>query len=548
MITSPRRPRVLPTAAVLAAMLLATVTACSGDGPDGDDPARDDGAAEESIPLSDSYPGLPDELARQRLAWERCPGPSVLQGADGGRPNTLADGTPWQCADLTVPLDYEDPGGETIEIALIRAVTSAPDDERIGSLVFNFGGPGGSGVATLPGLAEDYETLHEGGFDLVSFDPRGVGESEGVVCWSGDERDAANERIPGPPETPEEERLYEELDAEYAAACQENSGAVLPHVTTANTARDLDLLRHALGDERLHYFGISYGTELGAVYAHLFPGNIGRTVLDAVVNPAVDPIENGLRQAEGFQLALDHYLAYCVGEGACPLGATEAEATDMLTRVLEYLGDHPMPTGDPDGRELTRDRAESGIVAALYSEESWEYLTTALQQLMDGSGDTLLGFSDLLSGRDSNGEYSNQSDAQTAITCADYSYGVDIDDVDAYRDEFLEASPVFGDSMVWTVTGCEGWPVTGATTGALDVSVEDPASPLLLVGTTGDPATPYEGAAAMQEAMGGESVASLLTYDGDGHGAYSPDHPCVADAVNAHLLTGTTPENGTVCT
>ncbi|WP_326598863.1 alpha/beta hydrolase [Streptomyces sp. NBC_01803] len=544
MIRYPRRPLILSTATALAAALLAT--ACTGEG-SSDDDARPDDAAEESIPLADTYPGLPDELARQRLSWDRCPGPSTLQGADGGRPNQLPDGTPWQCADLTVPLDYEDPEGETIEIALIRAVTSAPEDERIGSLVYNFGGPGGSGVATLPSLAEDYETLRDGGFDLVSFDPRGVGESDGVVCLSGDERDAAAERLPAPPETAAEERLYEELEGEYIAACQEHSGDVLPHVTTANTARDMDLLRHVLGDERLNYFGVSYGTELGAVYAHLFPGHLGRTVLDAVVNPAVDPIESSLNQTEGFQLALDHYLADCTGQSDCPLGDTPREATDTLTRVLDHLGDHPMPTADPDGRELTADRALTGIATTLYSEESWEYLTMALEQLMAGSGDALLGFSDLLNGRDSQGEYSNQSDAQTAITCADYSYGMDIDELDPYRDDFLDASPVFGDSMVWGLTGCAGWPVTGATTGALDVSVEDPAATILLVGTTGDPATPYEGAASMQEAMGGEDVASLLTYDGDGHGAYSPDHPCVAEAVDAHLLTGDTPENGRVC-
>ncbi|MGK5534270.1 alpha/beta hydrolase [Streptomyces sp. URMC 129] len=544
MTRTPRRPLIVSTATALAAALLAG--ACSGGGP-GDDSARGGDPPEESIPLADTYPGLPDELARQRLSWDRCPGPTTLQGADGGRPNQLADGTPWQCADLTVPLDYDDPAGETIEIALIRAVTSAPDDERIGSLVFNFGGPGASGVATLPSLAEDYETLRDGGFDLVSFDPRGVGESAGVVCFSGDERDAAAERLPGPPETPAEEQVYEDIEADYVAACQEHSGDVLPHVGTADAARDMDLLRHVLGDEKLHYFGISYGTELGATYAHLFPEHIGRTVLDAVVDPLADPVQGTLNQAAGFQLAFDHYLADCTARPGCPLGDTPAEATETLTRVLDHLGDDPMPTLDPDGRELTADQAVTGIAATLYSHESWEYLTTALEQLMAGSGDTLLAFADALSGRDSAGEYSNQSDAQTAVTCADYAYGVDVDEVDAYREDFLEASPVFGAYMVWGVTGCEGWPVTGATTGTPDFRVENPASPILLVGTTGDPATPYEGAGHMQEAMGGEDVATLLTFDGEGHGAYSPDRACVADAVDAHLLRGDTPENGRVC-
>jgi pimeloyl-ACP methyl ester carboxylesterase len=546
-----RRAGARAAAAALAAALL--VPACSGDGfdplrpPDRPDADGGPAAADTSTPADDTYPGLSAELAGQRLAWEPCPPPTTLQGADFPEPGELADGTPWQCADLTVPRDWDDPDGATIDIALIRAVTSAPAEDRLGSLVFNFGGPGASGVATLPLAAEDYEALRAGGFDLVSFDPRGVGESEGVVCLDADEVDAQSQDPAGPPDTPEEEAIMREQNEAYIAACVANAGDLLPHLTTVETARDLDLLRHALGDDHLNYFGISYGTELGAAYAHLYPERIGRTVLDAVVDPtATDPVAPSLNQAEAFQLALEHYLADCATLPGCPLGDDPAAGTDRLSALLTGLESAPLPTSDPDGRRLTAGLALTAVVASLYSEDTWEYLTMGLTEALDeGTGNVLLSLADLYEGRDSSGEYSNQNDANAAINCADDPTGMSVAEMREYEDEFTAASPVFGPYLVWGLTGCEGWPVTEPT--PLEVGIEGGAAPVLLVGTTGDPATPYEGAEHMQQAMGGEDTAVLLTYDGEGHGAYAPDRPCVADAVNAHLLQGTPPANGTVC-
>ena len=538
-------------AAALTAGLLATSCATRdlavGTSDDAGQGTEDGGGVStESVPVADSYPGLPDALAQQRVQWSQCEAPTPLQG-EGPRPFQLSDRTPWQCGTLTVPLDYADPEGETIDMALIRVVSSAPEEDRLGSLVFNFGGPGGSGVGSLPLLVDEYEDLRAGGFDLVSFDPRGVGESAPVVCLSDEEIDEGDQEDAGPPRTAEDEAEFVADSEEYAAACQANSGDLLPYVTTNNTARDMDLLRHALGDERLNYFGISYGTELGAVYAHLFPENVGRTVLDAVVDPNPDPVAQSLLDAEGFQLALEHYLEDCATDPGCPTGGDVETGVATIETLLDDLAAEPLPTDDPDGRMLTSGLGMTGIASALYSEESWEYLTMALDEALNaGSGDTLLLLADFYNGRDSEGRYSNLMPALNAIRCADDPSTMALDDVVRHREEFEAASPVFGEWMLWGLSGCLGWPFAEAAEPE-EFSAPDAAAPLLLVATTGDPATPYEGAARMQAAIGGPEVAPLLTNDGEGHGAYTPDNACVADAVNGHLLRGETPGDGLRC-
>jgi pimeloyl-ACP methyl ester carboxylesterase len=524
---------------------LTLITACTS----GSLPLREDGTnenGEERAPTGGAYEGLPDAIGEQRPEWTECGTPTALQGTISGPPPDLPDGTAWECADLIVPRDYDDPGGETIAIALVRGA-SAAGDARLGSLVFNFGGPGGSGVATLPSAAEDLEQLREGGYDLVSFDPRGVGESEGVVCFDDATRDAAA-AVDGSPDTPAEEAAYLETNEDYVAACEANSGPLLPHLTTAATARDMDVLRHVLGDDRLHYFGVSYGTELGAVYAHLFPERVGRTVLDSVVDPDPDPVARALLDAEGFQLALDHYLADCAERASCPTGSDVATGNATLVGLLEEVEEEPLPTSDPAGRVLTAGTATTAIASALYSEEIWEYLTLGLREaLFSGTGDTLLLLTDLYYGRDpATGGYSNLAPANVAINCADDPSEMSLEEVREHQDEFVAASPVFGSYMVWGLSGCTGWPFQESSEPPV-YSAPDAAEPLLLVATTGDPATPYAGAVHMQEVIGGPGVAPLLTYEGEGHGAYSSGDACVTEAVNNHLLRGEVPPDGTTC-
>ncbi|MDB1086855.1 alpha/beta hydrolase [Streptomyces sp. ACA25] len=485
-------------------------------------------------------PGSPPAVfTEQTLDWAECGAPTPLQGSGP------APGGPWRCAELTVPLDHSRPEGETLGIALIRAEATG-SRSRVGSLVFNFGGPGGSGVAALPRMGERFDRLREA-YDLVSFDPRGVGESAGVICLDDEELDAATQDSDrSHPRTPAQEAAFLDRKQEYAAACRANAGDLLPHLTTVATARDLDLLRHVLGDSKLHYYGASYGTKLGGVYAGLFPERVGRTVFDSVVDPTSDLVGRSLAHTAGFQLALDNYFTDCAERYGpdCPTGSGPAQGNEILAGLLAGLDREPLPTGS--GRELTQSLAVTGVLASLYSENLWPVLTEALRQALDRrDGGQLLAAADRYNGRDQLGRYRNLHSANTAINCADFASRPGIEDVHRHRPEFAEISPVFGEYLVWNLLSCTAWPVTGERD---QPHVRAPgARPILLIATTGDPATPYAGAERMQQELG-EDVGVLLTYDGDGHGAFSSGNACVRTAVHAHLLSGATPEDGMICT
>ncbi|MEU8587740.1 alpha/beta hydrolase [Streptomyces sp. NPDC048664] len=480
------------------------------------------------------------DLSHQRLTWTDCPAPSEAEGG-GSAPAPLPDGGRWQCATMKAPLNWNNPSGPTIGIALIRAKASGPPSRRIGSLIFNFGGPGGSGVSALPAFAQDYSTLRTR-YDLVSFDPRGVGRSAPVLCETDKQLDTFFQQD-ATPDTPAEQRTYLSNTKNFNNACQARSGKVLPHVRTTDAARDMDLMRQVLGDTKLHYFGISYGTELGGVYAHLFPHNVGRAVLDAVVDPTEDPVESSLGQAKGFQLALDNYAKDCVSHAGCPVGTTKSDVESRIAKLLKSLDTKPLPGVYP--RRLTQTAATNGIAEALYSKDFWPYLTAALQQAYAGDGKVLMLLSDSLNGRSENGQYSNLIPANIAINCADQKPRYTIADVKARLPRFRAASPLFGDYLGWGLLSCAGWPVQGAWD---HPTVSAPgAAPILVVGNTGDPATPYEGAARMVQALG-KGVGVELTYKGQGHGSYDSGDKCVQNAVNGYLLNGKVPSTGAVCT
>ncbi|MEV6973578.1 alpha/beta hydrolase [Kitasatospora sp. NPDC093806] len=511
-------------------------------------------------------PPLPASLTGQQLSWQACPAPSAAQG--GGK----APGTPpWECATLKAPLDYAKPDGPTIDLALVRAkatgaapttsptgtpaaspaatpatspaATPAGGQPRIGSLIYNFGGPGASGVTTLPGLAKDYADLNSR-YDLVSFDPRGVGNSAGVKCLDDAATDASAS-IDGTPDTEAEVTALDTANAQYIAACQQNSGAVLPYVDTVSAARDLDLMRQVLGDAKLHYFGISYGTELGGVYAHLYPQNVGHLVMDAVVDPTKDPAQGALGQAKGFQLALENFMKACTTQAGpnCPIAQGGAQGTQQIVDFLKGLDGKPLPTDS--ARKLTQDLAVTGIVASLYSQNTWNALAIGLQEAMKGgTGTTLLALADSYNGRDEQGHYSNTGAANRAISCADDKQRYTDADAQAQLPAFREASPVFGDFTAWGLTGCTGWPVPGKTD---HPEVSAPGSaPIVVIGNTGDPATPYEGARAMAQQLGA-GVGVNVTLEGQGHGGYDTGNPCLKQAVDQYLLADKVPADGTTC-
>ena len=302
-------------------------------------------------------------------------------------------------------------------------------------------------------------------------------------------------------------------------------------------------MRQVLGDDKLHYFGISYGTELGGVYAHLFPKRVGRAVFDAVVDPTQDPEQGSLGQARGFQLALDNFAEDCVSQAEeCPIGDSAQDVKDRIAKLLDDLDRTPIQGIFP--RQLTQTAATSGIAQALYSKDFWEYLTEGLEQAYDGDGRILLSLADSMNGRSDNGEYSNITPANVAINCADDKPRYDSAYVERKLPDFRAASDLFGDYLAWSMLSCTDWAVPGAADHP-DVSAPGSA-PILVVGNTGDPATPYEGARAMVNALG-KGVGVELTYRGQGHGAYDSKNKCVQGAVDGYLLDGKVPPTGTVC-
>ncbi|MFI9628217.1 alpha/beta hydrolase [Streptomyces sp. NPDC052042] len=532
--------RAAALAATATVFLPLALTACStgGDGSGPGEPGNGTPLAANAAEASSS----PGGLASQKLTWKPCRAPSTAQG--GGRaPNPLPDGTRWECTSMKVPLDYAKPGAETIDLALIRARTKAKaPGRRIGSLIFNFGGPGASGVATLPAFGTTYEKLRAR-YDLVSFDPRGVGRSAGVTCETDQQLDARN-AIDGTPDTTAEVNALVKHTKSFAAACQKHSGRELPYLGTTDAARDMDLLRQVLGDKKLHYFGISYGTELGGVYAHLFPENVGRAVLDAVVNPTLDPEQASLGQAKGFQLALDNFTKDCAARGdACKLPGSNAKEIERgIGDLLDRLDKKPVQ--GLGSRQLTQTLATTGIAAALYSKATWPLLEQGVDEADGGNGGLLLALADSLNGRSQDGRYDNSMSANTAISCADSKQRFTTDQIKAKLPAFRAASPVFGDYLGWGLLNCTGWPVAGAWK-TPDVSAPG-APPILVIGNTGDPATPYAGARAMADALG-KGVGVRMTYEGQGHGAYNSNNTCVQKAVGDYLMDGKVPQDGTTC-
>jgi pimeloyl-ACP methyl ester carboxylesterase len=465
----------------------------------------------------------------QTLAWSRCAGI-------------------FQCTTLTVPLDYANPGGRTIQLAVIRALATDPA-HRIGSLITNPGGPGGSGVQFVeqnypaqPGQPSHFGPRLRADFDIVGFDPRGVDRSAPITCLS----DAQLDRyfaVDPTPHTPPEINSVVTADKTFDAGCQAHSGALLPYVGTPNAARDMDILRAVLGDQKMYYLGASYGTYLGAIYAELFPTHIARAVLDGPVPPNLTTRQLDLGQAQGFQTELTRFISDCVTHPDCPLGTDATTAGQKLTDFLASTQTHPLPTGT--GRMLDEALAETGVLVTLYdSPTSWPLLRTALTRAMSGNGHALLALSDVYNERNPNtGHYSNESEANVAINCLDHPDSIhSVADVEATLPAYRQASPLVGASFAWADLTCAYWPVAPR-------SQPHPvhyagAAPILVLGTIHDPATPYPSAVLMADEL---RSGVLLTYNGDGHTAYHRGSSCINAAVDNYLTHGAIPSTGTVC-
>lgn len=464
-------------------------------------------------------PALSDVYA-QRIDWQPC---EVDDEQD--------------CGFLTVPVDYGDPEGETIDLALLRVPASGA---RVGSLVVNPGGPGAPGTTYASLSRQVFREPLLRGYDIVGFDPRGTGRSAPVDCLSDSELDDYLANDPSP-DTATEVADYEDAVLSFGERCVANSGPVVGHVTTIEAARDMDVLRSALGEEQLAYFGASYGTKLGATYAELFPDRVGRFVLDGAVDVSISAEQLGLEQAAGFETALRAYVQNCLDStDNCFLGDTVDEGLATIRGLLDDIDEQPLPAGD---RELTVGNAFYGIITPLYNRDYWFLLSTALASALDGKGSALMNLADAYASRNPDGSYADNSvEANYSINCLDDPSSVAFDEVPSTFADYEQASPTFGRVFAWSATSCRGIDVRSSEA-ALPIDGAG-AAPILVLGTTRDPATPFEWAEALAAQL---DSGVLVERDGDGHTAYNAGNECIDVIVEDYLLDGDVPAEGTSC-
>jgi pimeloyl-ACP methyl ester carboxylesterase len=454
----------------------------------------------------------------QRLKWSGC--------HDGD-----------QCATLTVPLDYDHPAGSTLKLALLKVPAAG---SRIGSLVINPGGPGepGTSYAALGSQAFGQPLLDH--FDIVGFDPRGTGDSSPVDCLSDSQLDQYLAEDPEPSSARELVGFRAQQHA-MATGCSRLSGALAAHVSTVESARDMDILRAALGDATMNYLGASYGTKLGATYAQLFPHRVGRFVLDGAVDVSLGTRQLTLQQAGGFERALEAYAANCVNSSVgCFLGDTVPQVLDTISKLVERIAAKPLPAGD---RVLTAGNAFYGIAVTLYSRDYWILLTNALRSALSGDGKPLMLLADAYAARNPDGTFQNNSmEAFFNISCLDDPWSIPATRVPAQFPTFEKAAPVFGKVFAWTLTSCRGF--TPRSDEPVPTIHAKGAAPIVVVGTTRDPATPFAWAVALARQL---DSGVLLRRDGDGHTGYHTGNACIDHAVESYLVSGIVPANNTSC-
>lgn len=454
------------------------------------------------------------------VSWKPC------SGIDGP--------TGYECASLTVPLDYSNPTGQTISLALDRKPAAGA---KIGSLITNPGGPGASGVDALDYLASLFPQSVLDRFDIVGFDPRGVGRSAPVRCETGPQLDQFIHLNPAPTTAAGFQTLVAGAKT-FDQNCQAKSGAELPFVGTVNAARDMDEIRAAVGDPKLNFVGFSYGTFLGATYADLFPTHIRTMVLDGALDPALGPIATNIEQAAGFDSELNAFFTFCAGSAACPW-KPGGDMRAAYEAIIAHISAHPLPTGT--GRTLGPGEAFFGVAQELYDQSTWPGLASGLAAAQAGDGSELLQDSDEYTMRGPNGVYSNALEANNAISCVDQSWPRDPAVLEQNATLAKQRAPEFGVADLYGALPCTGWPAPPTSQPHPIVAPGSP--PIVVVGSTGDPATPYSDAQGLAKEL---KNGVLLTRVGDGHTGYRSSL-CVRNSVDAYLLQLTVPAAGTRC-
>ncbi|WP_158247690.1 alpha/beta hydrolase [Actinomyces qiguomingii] len=535
-----RRGLAGPFAAVAAACL--ALSACMpGNGSGGDAAAS---ASPVHAPSAAPIPAGLETFYNQTVDWKDC-----------------EDDASFKCATVKVPLNYEEPSGQTIDLALKKLPSTSGNP--IGSLLTNPGGPGGSGLEYVSQEGVFSDALRSA-YDIIGFDPRGVGESTPLTCMSPQEieqtaqaalepGDAADAAEPQQEEMEEDSaQSSEQAAAELSARCEQYSPVpgIIDHMDTASVARDMDVLRALSADARLNYLGTSYGTYLGARYAEMFPANVGRMVLDSAQDPAQENADNVVDQAEAIEKSLHAYVEHCQSGDNCPLTGDVASGVEQIGQLIQKATATPLPSsvGEAvDGATLTK-----VLVDLMYDNSAWDILTAALTQAInnnDGSALAVIANPSLVDDETDPQELA-QKDARdaanqhaiTAVDCLDYPVRGNQAQWDAQAEEIKRVAPTLGAGLGYSDAFCKGWGHhTDHQPGEIRATG---AAPILVVGITGDPATPYQWAQALAEQL---DSARLLTVEGNGHGAYMRKGECVDNAIDAYLLRGELPEEGKTC-
>ena len=451
-------------------------------------------------------------------------------------------GNGMQCTTAIAPMDWINPDGREVELALGRQPATSGTAQ--GSLLVNPGGPGASGYDFIRNSI-DFATSErlQSNFDVVGFDPRGVNRSTPVSCYDDPaELDAyIYDLLPGLPGSDSWLAAAKESNAAFGQRCLDITGPLLGLVDTPSAARDIDMLRAILGDQKLNYLGYSYGTLLGAVYADLFPDKTGRLVLDGAVDPAATDFEGTATQAQGFESALKAFLEDCLTAPDCPFDGSVDDALTEIRALLDSLDASPLR--NEDDRQLGSGTMFTAIILPLYNQDTWSYLRQLFTEVFQGSASFAFELADSYNGRDSDGAYAdNQTEAFISINCLDAHGDGDVATMRAEAAELAQLAPVFGPQMSWGGTGCPNWPVPAQRE---RIPIVAPGSAdILVIGTTNDPATPYKWAVTVAQTL---ENGHLVTYEGEGHTAYNKSNSCINDTVDDFLVNGIVPASDPKC-
>lgn len=511
----PVRSLKMQLAAVGSVLALIGLTSCSA----GSSVPEADGTNAAPSASSAAAPKGLETYYSQKLDWKDC-------------------GDVLECATLKVPLDYSDPSGESIELSLNRRAA----ENASANLLINPGGPGGSGLDMVESSVQSmFSEDLQAAYNIIGFDPRGVGKSSPVTCQTDAEIDQGRQENLRAWLPEDQTQIIEETD-DYAADCTANTGDLLGHVDTVSAAKDMDVIRAALGDKQLDYLGFSYGTFLGSTYADLFPKKVGRFVLDGAMDPTSQASDLTKAQAVGFENEIDAWLAQCVESEDCPFSGSVAEAKVQLQQFFAQVENQPMVSSD--GRTVPIIDFVNGFILPLYDNSNWPYLTEAMASAVnDGNVDSILGFADIAADRQIDGTYSsNSSDAFTAINCLDRPMNANSDAMSEEATELMRVAPTLGKYLSYGEIACDVW--DHKASGHAEELNAPGSNEILVVGTTGDPATPYKWSQSLAKQL---DNATLLTYEGHGHTAYGRSNDCITDAVDGYLIDGKVPAANSQC-